>query len=53
MSTLESSAPPDRDCCSAPSSGTDASKHILLLDDDESFLFLVKRMLERRGYGST
>ncbi|MEQ1515577.1 MAG: ATP-binding protein, partial [Usitatibacteraceae bacterium] len=27
-----------------------ASRHILYLDDDESLVFLVKRLLERRGY---
>jgi PAS domain S-box-containing protein len=28
----------------------DQSKHILYLDDDEALVFLVKRLLERRGY---
>ncbi|MBL0124379.1 MAG: response regulator [Betaproteobacteria bacterium] len=34
----------------APDAGFIANKHILYLDDDESLVFLVKRLLERRGY---
>ena len=35
---------------SAPALNLDGGQHILYLDDDESLVFLVKRLLERRGY---
>ncbi len=34
----------------APALSLDGGQHILYLDDDESLMFLVKRLLERRGY---
>lgn len=34
----------------AAATATEAGPHILFLDDDEALLFLVKRLLERRGY---
>ena len=33
-----------------PAAGLDGVKHILFLDDEESLVFLMKRLLERRGY---
>jgi two-component system, cell cycle sensor histidine kinase and response regulator CckA len=35
---------------SSPTASTAAGRHILYLDDDESLVFLVTRLLERRGY---
>ena len=34
----------------APTLSLDGGKHILYIDDDESMLFLVQRLLERRGF---
>ena len=34
----------------APTPGLDRARHIIYLDDDEALVFLVKRLLERRGY---
>ena len=42
---------PDASAASiAPAPGAVGGRHILYLDDDESLVFLVTRLLERRGY---
>jgi CheY-like chemotaxis protein len=34
----------------APAQSPDGAQHILYIDDDEALVFLIKRILERRGY---
>ncbi|MEQ1515578.1 MAG: ATP-binding protein [Usitatibacteraceae bacterium] len=43
-------AVPESAATTAAVPSRDAGRHILYLDDDESLVFLVKRLLERRGY---
>ncbi len=43
--------PPDQSAVNiAPISAASGGQHILYVDDDESLVFLVQRLLERRGY---
>jgi CheY-like chemotaxis protein len=48
--TVTSARAPDETVTAAALTRASGGRHILYLDDDESLVFLVQRLLERRGY---
>ena len=51
VAAAEADAPePDQSVATAAPSNAAGGRHILYLDDDESLVFLVTRLLERRGF---
>ncbi len=46
----QATLPPPDAITAAPATGATSGQHILYIDDDEALVFLVKRLLERRGF---
>jgi CheY-like chemotaxis protein len=50
MSPERADTDTDTDTSTVPAHGRECGQHILYIDDDEALVFLVRRLLERRGY---